>query len=72
MHIETLKIFCDLANLRSFSKTAEKHLLSQSAISQQARATGAYAQLSVAGQGKKAAGTDAGGTIVLSGSQGYS
>ena len=35
MHIETLKIFCDLANLRSFSKTAEKHLLSQSAVSQQ-------------------------------------
>jgi DNA-binding transcriptional LysR family regulator len=35
MHIETLKIFCDLANLQSFSKTADKHLLSQSAISQQ-------------------------------------
>ncbi len=35
MHIETLKTFCDLADLRSFSKTAEKHLLSQSAISQQ-------------------------------------
>ncbi len=35
MHIETLKIFCDLADLRSFSKTAEKHIVSQSAISQQ-------------------------------------
>lgn len=35
MHLESLKIFCDLAELRSFSKTAEKHLLSQSAISQQ-------------------------------------
>ena len=35
MHIETLKIFCDLAELRSFSKTAEKHILSQSAVSQQ-------------------------------------
>ena len=35
MHIETLKIFCDLVEMRSFSKTAEKHLLSQSAISQQ-------------------------------------
>jgi DNA-binding transcriptional LysR family regulator len=33
--METLKIFCDLADLRSFSKTAEKHLLSQSAVSQQ-------------------------------------
>jgi DNA-binding transcriptional LysR family regulator len=35
MHIETLRIFCDLAALESFSKTAEKHLLSQSAVSQQ-------------------------------------
>ena len=35
MHIETLKIFCDLADSSSFSKTAEKHLLSQSAVSQQ-------------------------------------
>jgi DNA-binding transcriptional LysR family regulator len=35
MHVETLKVFCDLAEMRSFSKTAEKHLLSQSAISQQ-------------------------------------
>jgi DNA-binding transcriptional LysR family regulator len=35
MHIETLKIFCDLADLRSFSKTAEKHIVSQSAVSQQ-------------------------------------
>jgi len=30
-----LKIFCDLADLRSFSRTADKHLLSQSAVSQQ-------------------------------------
>jgi DNA-binding transcriptional LysR family regulator len=35
MHIETLKMFCDLADLRSFSKTADKHLVSQSAVSQQ-------------------------------------
>jgi len=35
MHIETLKIFCDLAELLSFSKAAEKHFLSQSAVSQQ-------------------------------------
>jgi len=35
MHVEMLKIFCDLADLRSFSKTAQKHILSQSAISQQ-------------------------------------
>jgi DNA-binding transcriptional LysR family regulator len=35
MQIETLKIFCDLAEMQSFSKTADKHFLSQSAISQQ-------------------------------------
>jgi DNA-binding transcriptional LysR family regulator len=35
MQIETLRIFRDLADLRNFSKTADKHLLSQSAISQQ-------------------------------------
>jgi len=35
MHIDTLRIFCDIVHLRSFSKTAEKHHLSQSAISQQ-------------------------------------
>ncbi len=35
MHIEMLKIFCDLVELESFSKTAENHLLSQSAVSQQ-------------------------------------
>jgi DNA-binding transcriptional LysR family regulator len=35
MHIETLKIFCDLAETLSFSKTAEKNLLSQSSVSQQ-------------------------------------
>lgn len=35
MHIEMLKLFCDLAEHRNFSKTAEKNLLSQSAVSQQ-------------------------------------
>lgn len=35
MHIEMLKLFCDLADLRSFSKTAERNLISQSAVSQQ-------------------------------------
>jgi len=35
MHIETLRMFCDLATLRSFSKTADKNMVSQSAVSQQ-------------------------------------
>lgn len=34
MHLETLKVFCDLADLHSFSKAAEKNLMSQSSVSQ--------------------------------------
>ena len=35
MNLESLKIFCDVAELKSFSRAAEKHVISQSAISQQ-------------------------------------
>ena len=35
MQIETLKIFCDLAETKSFTRTAERHGVTQSAISQQ-------------------------------------
>ena len=35
MHLETLKIFCDLVKEGNFSKTAEQNSLSQSAVSQQ-------------------------------------
>ena len=35
MQIDTLKIFCDLVELRSFSRAAERHFVSQSAVSQQ-------------------------------------
>ncbi|MFA5422687.1 MAG: LysR family transcriptional regulator [Phycisphaerae bacterium] len=35
MHLEALKLFRDLAELRSLSKAAELHILSQSAVSQQ-------------------------------------
>lgn len=35
MQIETLRIFCDLVELQSFSRAAEKNFLSQSAVSQQ-------------------------------------
>jgi DNA-binding transcriptional LysR family regulator len=35
MNIETLRIFVDLVEMLSFSKTAEKNMLSQSAVSQQ-------------------------------------
>ncbi len=37
MHIESLKVFCDLIDTRSFSKAAAKNFISQSAVSQQIR-----------------------------------
>ena len=38
MHIESLNVFCDLIDARSFSKAAVKNFISQSAVSQQIRA----------------------------------
>jgi DNA-binding transcriptional LysR family regulator len=35
MQVETLQIFCDLTELKSFSRAAEKNMISQSAVSQQ-------------------------------------
>ena len=35
MNIETIGMFCDLADLKNLSRTAEKHGVSQSAVSQQ-------------------------------------
>jgi DNA-binding transcriptional LysR family regulator len=35
MQIETLQIFCDIAEIKSFSRAAEKNMISQSAVSQQ-------------------------------------
>src|SRR5918912_379837 len=37
MHIETLKIFCDLVETDSFSQAAERNFVTQSAVSQQVR-----------------------------------
>ncbi|MGE0825555.1 MAG: LysR family transcriptional regulator [Candidatus Binatia bacterium] len=37
MHIETLKVFCDLAETGSFSLAATKNFITQSAVSQQIR-----------------------------------
>jgi DNA-binding transcriptional LysR family regulator len=38
VHVETLKIFCDLVDLESFSLAAERNFITQSAVSQQVRA----------------------------------
>jgi Transcriptional regulator len=37
MHIETLKVFCDLVDTQSFSLAAERNFITQSAVSQQIR-----------------------------------
>jgi len=37
MHVETLKVFCDLVELQSFSFAAERNFVTQSAVSQQIR-----------------------------------
>ncbi len=37
MHIETLKVFCDLVEMQSFSLAAERNFVTQSAVSQQIR-----------------------------------
>ena len=38
MHLENLKIFCDLVQSKSFSKAAKLNGITQSAVSQQLRA----------------------------------
>ncbi len=42
MLIETLKVFCDLADLKSFSRAAEANYVTQSAVSQQIRGLEKY------------------------------
>ena len=37
MHIETLKIFCDVVENQSFSLAATQNFITQSAVSQQVR-----------------------------------
>jgi len=37
MHVETLKVFCDLVDVESFSLAAERNFITQSAVSQQIR-----------------------------------
>ncbi len=37
MHIENLKVFCDLVDMQSFSLAAERNFITQSAVSQQIR-----------------------------------
>src|SRR5207249_11727735 len=38
VHLETLKVFCDVVETRSFSAAASQNFVTQSAVSQQVRA----------------------------------
>ena len=37
MHLETLKVFCDVVESKSFSAAASQNFVTQSAVSQQVR-----------------------------------
>ena len=54
MHLETLKVFCDLAETKSFSKAAERNGITQSAVSQQVRALEWKFQVSLLERSRKA------------------
>jgi DNA-binding transcriptional LysR family regulator len=56
MHLETLKVFCDLAETKSFSKAAEVNGITQSAVSQQVRALETKYEVSLVERNRKACG----------------
>ena len=56
MHLETLKVFCDLAETKSFSKAARVNGITQSAVSQQVRALETKYQVPLVERNRKACG----------------
>lgn len=65
MHLETLKVFCDLAETKSFSKAAEINGITQSAVSQQIRALEIKYQVFLVERNRKACGLTPEGKILL-------
>src|ERR1700753_3335253 len=53
MYIETLKVFCDLAESGSFSKAAAINSITQSAVSQQIRALENRFKVVLVGRGRR-------------------
>jgi len=53
MQIETFKIFCDLADTRSFSKAASNNAITQSAVSQQIRSLEARFKVTLIDRGRR-------------------
>ncbi|MEI6072977.1 MAG: LysR family transcriptional regulator [Verrucomicrobiae bacterium] len=54
MQIQTFKVFCDLAETESFSKSAERNGITQSAVSQQVRAIEEQFQVRLIDRGRRA------------------
>ena len=54
MHLETLKVFCDLAETKSFSKAAAANGITQSAVSQQVKALEIKFHVSLVERNRKA------------------
>ncbi len=65
MHLETLKVFCDLAETKSFSKAAEVNGITQSAVSQQIRALELKYRVSLVERNRKACGLTPEGRTLL-------
>lgn len=56
MNLDTLKVFCDLAETKSFSKAAEVNGITQSAVSQQIRALELKYQVALVERNRRACG----------------
>ena len=69
MYIETFKVFCDLAETRSFSKAAVLHGITQSAVSQQVRALETKFQVTLVERSRKACSLTAEGKAFLDASR---
>jgi LysR family transcriptional regulator, transcriptional activator of the cysJI operon len=70
MHLETLKVFCDLAETKSFSKAAQVNGITQSAVSQQVRALELRYKVSLVERNRKACGLTAEGRKFLNAARG--
>jgi len=66
MHIETLKVFCDIAATGSFSAAAERNLLTQSAVSQKMRGLEKHFGVLLIDRGKPVSLTDEGRVFLKS------
>ena len=69
MHIETLKVFCDVVETGSFSVAASQNYITQSAVSQQLRALEARYQCRLLERGRNGAKPTPAGAILYRGSR---